>query len=400
MGDALSAKGLDRVRAVIGERVERGTLPGAVYALARRGEQHVEALGSQAADPGAGPMRNDTIFRISSITKPIVAVAAMILVEEGRLRLDDPVDGLLPELADRRVLTSLDASLDDTVPAGRPITVRDLLTFCMGFGIVLEAPGTYPIQQAMEDLRLAQGMPRPQVPPAPDEWMRNFGSLPLMRQPGEVFLYSTGADVLGVLIARVSGQDLDRFLQERIFDPLGMVDTGFSVPTEKLARFATSYLPDAATGALDVYDPPDGQWSRPPAFPSGAGGLASTIGDVLAFAQMMLNLGRFDGERILSSTTVQTMTTNQLTPEQRDDPHNPILDGRGWGLGMSVIIIPDTIDGSVGAYGWDGGMGTSWRNDPAEDLVGILLSQLAWSTPDAIRLPRDFWTSVYAALDD
>jgi CubicO group peptidase (beta-lactamase class C family) len=389
----------ERVRGVLEGRIERGTLPGAVFAVARRGQLDIESLGTLALDSDQ-PMRSDTIFRISSMTKPIVAAATMILVEECRLRLDDPVDELLPELADRRVLTSLEAPLDDTVPANRPLTLRDLLTYRMGFGIVLAAPGTYPIQQAMDDLRLAQGPPQPDVPPPPDEWIRNLGELPLMLQPGEAWLYSTPADVLGVLVARASGHDLEAFLRERIFDPLGMRDTAFSVPADKRDRLATSYLPDAATGRMDVSDAPDGQWSHPPAFPSGAGGLVSTVEDYLAFAQMMLDKGTFDGHRILSSRTVETVTTNQITPEQRDGPHRPIIENRGWGLGMSIIVERDEISSSIGAYGWDGGMGTSWRNDPANDLAGILLTQLGWSTPDAFALPRDFWTSTYVALDD
>jgi CubicO group peptidase (beta-lactamase class C family) len=271
--------------------VERAEVPGLVTLVSRRGEVHVDAIGTKALG-GSDPMRRDTIFRIASMTKPITAVATMILVEECRLRLDEPVDRLLPELANRKVLKRLDGPLDDTVSANRPITVRDLLTFRLGFGIVMAPPGTYPIQKAIDDQLLGQGPPAPSRPPAPDEWIRRLGTLPLMHQPGEGWMYHTGSDVLGVVIARASGQPLETFLRERLFEPLGMRDTGFSVPATQINRLATSYWTNAETGALELYDEAkSGQWSRPPAFPSGGGGLVSTVDDYLAFGQMMLNKG-------------------------------------------------------------------------------------------------------------
>ena len=197
------------MRDVMAGHVERGDMPGLVTLVSRRDEVHVEAIGRQA--DGGGPMRRDTIFRIASMTKPIAAAATMILVEEGRLRLDEPVDRLLPELADGRVLKRLDAPLGDTVPASRPITVRDLLTFRLGFGLIMAPPDTYPIQRAMRERQMRMGPPRPQAEPAPDEWMRRFASLPLMHQPGERWMYDTGSDVLGVLVARAAGQDLETF---------------------------------------------------------------------------------------------------------------------------------------------------------------------------------------------
>src|SRR5690349_15184980 len=229
---------LGRMRDVMASHVERGAMPGLVTLVSRRDEVHVEALGRMAAD-GGRPMARDTIFRIASLTKPIAAAAAMILVEECRLRLDEPVDRLLPELADRRVLRRIDGPLDDTVTANRPSPVRDLLTFCLGMGIVLAPPGAYPIQRAMTELQVDHWPPSPTTPP-PDEWVRRLGTLPLMHQPGEQWMYGTGSDVLGVLIARASGQPLETFLRERLFEPLGMHDTGFSVPAPKLDRFATS----------------------------------------------------------------------------------------------------------------------------------------------------------------
>ena len=189
------------------------------------------------------PMRRDTIFRIASVTKPIMAAAAMILVEECVLRLDDPVDELLPELADRQVLRTLDSPLDDTVPANRPITLRDLLTFRLGLRAVFAPPGTYPIQQAMEEAGsspMCRGGSCRRFRPMSS--CRRYGSLPLLHQPGERWLYNTGSDILGVLIARATGMSLGEFLQERIFAPLGMKDTAFSVPADKLDRLPTSLL--------------------------------------------------------------------------------------------------------------------------------------------------------------
>ena len=236
----LSKARLGRMHDVMAGYVERGEVPGIVTLVSRRGEVHVDAIGMQAIG-GNDPMRRDTIFRIASMTKPITAVAAMILVEECKLRLDEPVDRLLPELADRKVLKRLDGPLDDTVPANRPITVRDLLTFRMGFGMIMAPPGTYPIQRAATEHGIGMGPPKPQEQPAPDEWLRRLGTLPLMHQPGEKWMYNTASDVLGVLIARASGQPLETFFRERIFEPLGMKDTGFSVPAAQLDRFATSY---------------------------------------------------------------------------------------------------------------------------------------------------------------
>jgi CubicO group peptidase (beta-lactamase class C family) len=374
---ALSKAPLARLHDVMAGYVERGEVPGLVALVCRRGQMHVEALGMKTLG-GSDPVQQDTIFRIASMTKPITAAAAMILVEECKLRLDDPIDGLLPELANRRVLKRLDGPLDDTEPAKRPITFRDLLTFRMGFGIVMVPPGTYPIQTAVDDLALGQGMPQPSLPPGPDEWIRRFGTLPLMQEPGEKWMYHTGSDVLGVLIARASGQPFETFLQERIFEPLGMKDTAFSAPASKLDRLATSYATNFETGALELYDPAEGgSWSRPPAFPSGGGGLVSTAEDYFAFGQMMLSLGRHGSRRILSRPSVETMTTDHLTAAQKAVsglvPGD--FDNIGWGFGVAVVTRREHVAAPVGSYGWDGGLGTSWRSDPSEDIVAILLTQ-------------------------
>lgn len=395
----LSTARLRRMHDVMAGYVERGDVPGIVTLVSRRGEVHVDAIGMKAA--GGDPMRRDTIFRIASMTKPITAVAAMILVEECTLRLDDPVDRLLPELADRTVLKRLDGPLEETEPAHRPITLRDLLTLRMGFGQMMAPPDAYPILKAASELQIGMGPPSPATTPAPDEWLRQFATLPLMHQPGEQWLYNTGSDVLGVLIARAAGQPLEAFLRERIFAPLGMNDTGFSVPAAKIDRLATGYGTDPETGALKVVDEAEGgQWSRPPAFPSGAGGLVSTVDDYLAFGQMLLNQGKHGSERLLSRPSVETMTTDQLTPEQRASTGIFLGENRGWGFGMSIITKRDDLSAVPGRFGWDGGLGTSGYSDPKEEMVAILMTQRAMDSPSAPALYSDFWTSVYQAIDD
>jgi CubicO group peptidase (beta-lactamase class C family) len=215
--------------------VTAGRLPGLAALVACGEDVHIETVGTPAFDDES-PLAGDAIFRIASLTKPITAVATMSLVQEGRLRLEDPVDDLLPELANRRVLRAIDAELDDTVPANRPITLEDLLSFRHGFGSVMAPPGSYPIQRAEASLGLQSigGPPWPPVSHDVDGWMRALGSLPLMCQPGERWLYNTAAQVLGVLLARASGQGLESLFRERIFEPLGMTDTGFTVPVEGL----------------------------------------------------------------------------------------------------------------------------------------------------------------------
>jgi CubicO group peptidase (beta-lactamase class C family) len=382
--------------------VERGEVPGLVTLVSRRGEMHVDAIGTMAIEDPA-PIQRDTIFRISSMTKPITAVATMILVEECKVRLDESVDRWLPELAERKVLKRLDGPLEDTVPANRPITMRDLLTFRMGFGQMMAPPDAYPILKAASEQQIGMGPPSPSTQPAPDEWMRRLGRLPLMHQPGEKWMYNTGSDVLGVLIARASGQPLETFLRERIFEPLGMKDTGFSLLAPKLDRLATSYWTDPESGELKLYDDAEGgQWSRPPAFPSAAGGLVSTIDDYLAFGQMMLNQGKHGSERILSRLSVETMTTDQLTPEQKavSGLVPGYFDSHGWGFGVSVVTRRDDVAAVPGRYGWDGGLGTSWYSDPREGMVTILMTQRAWTSPSPPDVCLDFWTSSYQAIDD
>lgn len=388
------------MRDALRRHVDRGRLPGLVAAVSRRGEEHVETIGTLAFDHPA-PMRRDTIFRLASVTKPITAVAAMILVEECKLRLDDPVDELLPELANRKVLRSVDADLGDTVPAKRSITLRDLLTFRSGYGEVGFLAPMSPLQRALFEARLP--LSAWMFPGNADDYMRTVGGLPLACQPGERWLYHMSAEILGVLIARAAGVPLSTFMRERIFEPLGMKDSGFSLPESKLDRVATCYQTDFVTQEVTLL--PEARTellAQPCAFESGAGDqFLSTADDLLAFGHMLANHGKLGKQRILSRPTLELMTTDQLTAEQK--AASPFFenfwDSRGWGLGLSVVTRRDDIASVPGRFGWDGAFSTSFYVDPQAELVGVLMAQCR---PGALRLPPvvlDFWTSVYQAID-
>jgi CubicO group peptidase (beta-lactamase class C family) len=381
--------------------VERGAAPGLSMLVSRRGEVHVDAIGTTEVG-GAEPMGRDTIFRVSSMTKPVTGVATLILVEDCVLRLDDPIDEWVPELADRQVLRSLDGPVEDTVPADRPITVRDLLTFRLGHGMLMAPPDT-PIVKALDALELGDGPPRPSGPPEPDEWLRRLGTVPLVHQPGEQWLYNTGAEILGILIARASGRPLGAFLQERIFEPLGMADTGFMVADTETSRLPPSYLTDPGTGELTVFDPAgeESEWSRPARFPSGGAGLVSTLDDFLAFGQMLLNKGQLGGVRLLSRPSVEAMTTDQLTPAQKEASDNfGFFEHHGFGFCVGIVNHRHATYATPGAFGWDGGLGTSFWVDPDEDMVTLLMTQAAWTSPVAPASFVDFWTAAHAAIDD
>ncbi len=391
---------LARMQAALQRHFESGVLPGLVALVHHRGREHVATIGTMTFG-GDMPMRRDTIFRLASMTKPVTAVGAMILVEECLLRLDDPVDAWLPELANRQVLRTLESPLDDTVPATRPVTLRDLLTFRSGYGEVGFLAPTSPLLKAMMEARLTLAEWPFEV--TPDEFMRRLGSLPLAHQPGERWLYHTGSEILGVLISRVSGQSLATFLHERIFEPLGMKDTGFWVPEDKLDRLPACYGTDMVTGELVVlHEAGNGRYSQPPVFESGGGGLVSTVDDMLAFGQMMLAKGAYGRERILARPSVELMTTDQLTAEQK--AASPFFEQfwstRGWGLGVSVVTGRQDIADVPGRFGWDGAFGTSWYVDPQEEVVGMLMTQRRPDVLDIAAFIRDFWTSAYQLIDD
>jgi CubicO group peptidase (beta-lactamase class C family) len=374
--------GLARLHDSLAGHVERGMLPGLVALVSSNGDTHLEVIGTRAFG-SSGPMGTDSIFRIASLTKPVVAAGAMLLVDEGKLRLDDAVDGLLPELADRQVLAILESELDQTVAASRPITVEDLLTFKLGFGAILAPLGTYPIQAAVQELELAiLGQPWPPPPFSSDEWIRRFATLPLMCQPGERWLYNAGTMVLGILIERASGKSLDAFLKARIFEPLQMRDTGFSVPVSERGRQTTAYAPSVDTGEPYVWDAvDDSYWSRLPLFYNASGWLVSTMDDFWVFVQMLLGGGEYGGKRILSQPSVDLMTRDHLTRRQRTASHLFLGGHTGWGLGMAVPASGVESDEIPRGFGWNGGSGTAWKSDTVTGLTGILFTQRAMSSP-------------------
>jgi CubicO group peptidase (beta-lactamase class C family) len=388
------------MHATLQRHVDSGSVPGLVALVYCRGREHVETIGTMAFGSDR-PMARDTIFRLASTTKPVMAVGAMTLVEECRLRLDDPVDAWLPELSNRRVLRTIDSPLDDTVPANRAITLRDLLTFRSGYGEVGFISPTCPYQKAVTEARLPlSAWP---FPGTADEFMRRLEALPLACQPGGQWLYHMSAEILGVLVSRVSGMSLGEFLRGRIFEPLGMNDTGFLVPAAERSRLPACYGGDITTGKLIVIEEAgSGYATRSSTFESGAGGLVSTVDDLLAFGRAMLANEASGGARILSRPTIELMTMDHLTREQKlaSPFFENFWDARGWGLGLSVITARSDVAEVPGRFGWDGAFGTSWYVDPNEQLIGILLTQ---RRPDRLALPPvalDFWTSAYQLLEE
>jgi len=390
----LDEEALTQLDGVLARHVD-GTMPGLVALVARGDAVHATAAGK--LDFGAARMQRDSLFRISSMTKPVAAAAAMILVDEGRLRLDEPVGRLLPELASPRVLARLDGPLDETVPAAREIRVEDLLTLRMGTGAIM-ASGEFPIDAAMAKRGIAVGPALPQVD-GMDGYASALGSLPLMRQPGDYWLYDTGMDLLGVLIERAAGQGLAEFMAERIFAPLGMADTGFQVPAAKLGRLAACYWRNDRTEMFERFDAAgeESRFARPPRFASAAGGLVSTADDLLAFARTMLAGGVHRGRRILSEASVRAMQTDRVPAEVKArSPFGPgFWEAGGWGLGMQVVTRP--APGSPVGCGWVGGYGTSGYWDPASGLIGIHLTQRLMDSPEAPPVFTDFWTCARAA---
>lgn len=347
---------------LLNSAVAEGTVPGAAALVAHGDEVEVAA---------AGELRADSIARIASLTKPITAGAVMLLVDEGRVALGDPVARWLPELAEPKVVRTPESPLDDVVPAARPITVEDVLTSRAGWGF----PADFSLPAVAE---LFQKLPVFGPSEAPDDWVETLASIPLLRQPGEAWLYNTCSDIQGVLVARVSGQPLPDFFAERIFEPLGMTDTGFFVPPEKLDRLPPYHRGENAPPA------PEGHWLEPPIFPSGSGGLVSTLADWHRFGRMLLS----DGGGLLSPESVRLLMTDHLTQEQRD-ASTLFLEGAGWGYGGSVA--PD------GRYGWIGGTGTTAHVDPRSDTTGILFTQVQMKGPASTALLQRFWNHAFAS---
>ncbi|HMJ75276.1 MAG TPA: serine hydrolase domain-containing protein [Iamia sp.] len=360
---------------IVDGQVEAGRVPGAVALVADVGSGSVDVAVSGRRAVDGVPMTRDTVFRIASLTKPILAAATMVLVERGRLGLDDPVATWLPELADPMVLRAVDAELDDVVPAVRPITVRHLLTFQGGHGFPSDF--SVPVVQHVFAQRL-QGPPRPQEALPTDEWIAAMGRVPLLHQPGEGWSYNAGSDLLGVLLARVEEAPLSDVFDDTLLGPLAMVDTAFVASGSTLDRLATQYRRDDAA-ALELVDPPEGQWASPPPFLSGAGGLVSTVDDWLAFARMLLASGAGpDGAPVLDAESVRLMMTSHAEAE----PDSPFLQGQGWGFGGSVDLTATEPWNVPGRYGWTGGTGTAGYVIPSRGRATIWMGQVEMAGPD------------------
>ena len=360
---------LDGNQASIQEAIGAGLLAGAVTLVWQAGEVlQVNELGYRDVDAGL-PMQRDTIFRIASMTKPVTVAAAMSLAEEGKLSLTDPVTKWLPELANMRVLLDPRGPLDRTEPARRPITVDDLMTHRSGLAYSFSVSG--PLSKAYGRMSFRQDQ---------DRWLAELATLPLVHQPGDRLTYSHATDVLGIALSRIEGKSLADVLSERIFGPLGMADTGFSVGTAGRRRAATMYKLDEtmtlqhdAMGPAPITDPP---------FCTGGAGLWSTVDDYLRFARMLLADGMLDGARVLSEQSVQQMRTDRLTDEQKRQPFlgAPFWIGRGFGLNLSLVTDPSKSrqlfgPGGLGTFSWPGAYGTWWQADPSADLILIYLIQ-------------------------
>ncbi|MGY4651697.1 serine hydrolase domain-containing protein [Mycobacterium sp. URHB0021] len=360
---------LDGNHASIGEAIDAGLLAGAVTLVWQSGEVlQVNELGYRDVDAGL-PMRRDTIFRIASMTKPVTVAAAMALMEEGKLTFGDPVAKWLPELSDMRVLREAEGPLDRTEPARRPITIDDLMTHRSGLAYAFSVLG--PLARAYGRMSFRQDQ---------DRWLAELAQLPLAHQPGDRLTYSHGTDVLGIALSRIEGKPLSEVLRQRIFEPLGMADTGFSVGAAGRRRAATMYQLDQdnklqhdVMGPAPITDPP---------FCTGGAGLWSTADDYLRFARMLLAGGTSDGVRVLSEESVHLMRTDRLTSEQKQYPFlgAPFWVGRGFGLNLSVVTDPAKSrqlfgPGGLGTFSWPGAYGTWWQADPSADLILIYLIQ-------------------------
>jgi CubicO group peptidase (beta-lactamase class C family) len=365
--------GLAQIAPAMKAVVDAGDLSGMVTLVWRQGEEvQLNAIGRRDIEANK-PMTRDTLFRIASMTKPVTSVAALMLLEEGKLKLSDSITKWMPEFADMRVLRDAAGPVEETYVSPRAITVEDLMTHRSGLAYAFTSTG--PVGKAHEEA-LGAVLDSPHHP---DEWLKRLGSLPLSYPPGERLHYSHSTDVLGFLVGRVSGMNYRDFLMQRIFKPLGMVDTDFYVPPAKRERAAVVYQQDQKTGALKPV--PFRQYDSPPAYCAGGGGLISTVDDYLKFARMLLGKGELNGTRLLKRETVELMTTNRLSEEQRAIPFlgMPLWAGQGFGLGVSVIVDPVKHDwmgaGSKGSFGWPGAFGTWWQADPEKEMILIFLVQ-------------------------
>ena len=402
----LSDEALQRLRAPATTAVETGDVPG-VVTLVWQGGRLVDLCAAGVADVATGrPMERSAIFPIASMSKPVTVAAALRLMEQGKLRLEDPITRWAPEFADMRVLKRPDGPLDETRPAPRAITIEDLMTH--GSGLTYGFTSRGPL--AAELLRTFGYGIESQMDP--DAWMKALAALPLACAPGERFEYGHSTDVLGFVAARAAGCSVQDLMRRELFEPLGMADTGFWVPPEKRDRFVANTM----STAPGEFTPAPIAWfttPKPGAYASGGQGLVSTADDFLAFARMLVRGGETDGQRLLERDTVQLMTSNRLTPAQRQATFMgmPIFASNGFGLGVSVVMEtprPGGVGSSVGAFGWPGGFGGWWQADPAEDMVLVWLQACVPAAPQGEPPPRmpgagaviDFQRAAYADAGD
>jgi CubicO group peptidase (beta-lactamase class C family) len=378
----MGRRDFDRIWRVLDGQVASGRVPGYVAAVGVDGEAQVRAGGRMAVDADSPPMAEDTLFRIASMTKPIGGALTLSLVQDGVLGLDDPIERWLPEAARPRVLAAPDAPLDRTVDVRRPITVRDLLCGTSGWGAVLE-PGR--LQQAMMERDVFPGPLPPRL--SADEFVARVTELPLAFQPGDGWLYDTGIDLAGVLLARATGRPLSELVAEHITGPLGMASTSFGA--RDVSRLATAYQPGAA--GLEVLDPPDGLFAGPAAFEQLASGLVSTAPDLLRFFSAMAS----GGGPVLTAASVAALTADALTDAQRRQAEPVVGPGASWALATAVDVAAPEAWMAPGRWGWTGGTGTAGHVDPARDTIAILLTQRAMTGP--LDRPAEFWTAVAEA---
>lgn len=391
----------EQLQKALQKSIDEGQIAGAVVLLHRNGLTQSACAGWRDIENRLS-MQRDSIFRIASMSKPITSVAALMLVDEGRIALDDPIARIAPEFASKRVLRAPDSALDDTVPAERLITFRDLLTHRSGFTYG-DSQGI-PIRVAY---RTALGGDI-DSPLKPDDWIAALAKLPLIGQPGSLMNYGCSTDLLGLLIARIEGVPLGTVLQRRIFGPLGMHDTGFLVPKAKRDRRASAYgfdeqgrlMKRLTWGGVVVEERPDDM-----AYESGGVGLWSTVDDYLKFARLFLGKGEVDGVRLLRAETLRQMMTNQLTDDQRANSvmlgRKPFAAGRGFGLGVAVVLEPDNADmarrGSAGTVSWPGAYGGWWLADPTEQSIFVFM---AHNMVDLAQMARGVGLGVWALIDD
>ena len=394
----LSAARLARISSWMRGWVDSGKLPGMTVCVMRKGQLAFAETYGRADVERNRPMRPDTIVRIYSMTKPLTSTAIMMLYEEGRFQLDEPISKFIPAFKSPRVYAGGSRGKIDSVPAEREITFRDLLTHTSGltYGFMESTP----VDAVYRDQKIDFGTATASLA----DVVERLAAVPLIAQPGKAWNYSVATDVLGYLAQVISGQPFDVFLREKVLKPLGMLDTDFIVAKEKQERFATCYMPgkDGKLAVMD--DPTKSTYLAPRNGYSGGGGLAGTAGDYLRFCKFMLNKGELDGVRLLGRKTVELMTSNHLPGDMADMgmprfSESPYY-GIGFGLGFSVMINPAKaqILGTAGEYAWGGAASTAFWCDPAEDMAVVLLTQLYPSSTYPIR--RDLRVLTYQAIVD